>query len=107
LKAWDIFSFTPPGWPGPHPAVIVSHPDRVTNKADVNILMCSSQRANRPPKPTEVILDDSDGLNWPTLCRCDFIHAVGKAELTNRRGHVSDERRRQIITTINKSNGWL
>jgi len=68
--------------------------------------MCSSQQASRPAKPDEVILDTSDGLSWPTLCRCDLIHAVKKSELTSRRGHVTEERRRQIIATINRSNGW-
>jgi len=107
LKAWDIFSYQPPGWPQPHPCVIVSHPDRVANKEEVSILMCSSQSAQRGPKPNEVILDNSDGLNWPTLCRCDLIHAVLKAQLKNQRGHVTQERRRQIIETINRSNGWV
>ena len=30
MRAWDIYSFQPPNWPEPHPAVIVSHPDRGT-----------------------------------------------------------------------------
>src|SRR5438105_14476297 len=93
MNAWDIYSFQPPGWPEPHPAVIVSHPDRVANKPDVNILMCSSQQANRPAKPDEVILDSNDGLNWPTLCRCDLIHSIKKGEVKNQRGRVTDVRR--------------
>ncbi len=107
MKAWDIFSFTPPGFPEAHPAVIVSHPDRVERKPDVNILICSSQRAGRPPNAGEVILDVSDGLDWPTLCRCDLLYAVKKADLHGFRGTVSAERRRQIIATINRSNGWV
>jgi hypothetical protein len=107
LKAWDIYSFQPEGWPTRHPAVIVSHPDRVANKAEVNVLMCSSHEATRSAKANEVILDQSDGLNWPTLCRCDFLHQVEKADLKNHRGHVTDIRRRQIINTINRANGWL
>ena len=62
MKAWDIYSFQPPDWPEPHPAVIVSHPDRVTNKPEVNVVMCTSHKANRPPKANEVILDQNDGL---------------------------------------------
>jgi mRNA-degrading endonuclease toxin of MazEF toxin-antitoxin module len=107
LKAWDIFSYQPEGWPEPHPCVVVSHPERVANKPEVSILMCSSQRAQRQPKPNEVILDESDGLNWPTLCKCDLIHAVLKAALKNRRGHVTGPRRRQIIDTINRSHDWV
>jgi hypothetical protein len=29
MKAWEIYSYQHPDWPEPHPAVIVSHPDRV------------------------------------------------------------------------------
>ena len=107
MKAWDIYSFQPPNWPQPHPAVIVSHPERVANKPEVTILMCSSKPAARPAKPNEVILDASDGLQWPTLCKCDLLYTVPKSELKNHRGAVSLERRRQIITVINRSNGWV
>lgn len=107
MKAWDIYSYQPRNWPQPHPAVIVSHPQRVANKPEVNVLMCSSQQAARPPEANEVILDQSDGLNWPTLCKCDLLHAVEKSELKNYRGHVTAERRKEIIAAINRSNGWL
>ncbi len=106
MKAWDIFSWQPPGWPEPHPAIIVSHPDRVAYKPDVTVLVCTSRRAARQPEPNEVILDASDGLDWPTLCKCDLLYTIRKADLHNRRGAVSAERRRQIIATINRANGW-
>ncbi len=107
MKAWDIWTLQPPGWPDPHPAVIVSSPDRVVNKPEVNVLMCTSQRANRAPKPHETILDEADGLDWPTLCKCDLLHAVTKSDLKQRRGRVTEERRRLIIATINRANGWV
>jgi mRNA-degrading endonuclease toxin of MazEF toxin-antitoxin module len=107
MKAWEIWSYQPPNWPEPHPAVIVSSPERVANKPDVNILMCSSKQTARPPAPNEVILDSSDGLNWPTLCKCDLLHLVAKTALKSIRGTVSPERRRQIVATINRSNGWV
>jgi len=107
MRAWDIYSFQPPNWPEPHPAVIVSHPDRVAHKPEVTILMCSSKQATRSPKPNEVILDDTDGLDWPTLCKCDLLYTVSKDQLRDRRGNVSTERRKQIIATIVRSNGWV
>lgn len=107
MKAWDIYSFQPPRWPQAHPAVIVSHPQRVANKPEVNVLMCSSKPATRRPEANEVILDQGDGLDWPTLCKCDLLHVVEKAELKNYRGHVTAERRREIIAAINRSNDWL
>jgi len=107
MKAWDIFSYTPPGFPGPHPAVIISHPDRVARKPVVSILACSSHRAGRPADTNEVILDKADGLDWPTLCFCDIFYSVPKADLRDQRGHVTEERRLEIIRTINRSNGWV
>jgi mRNA-degrading endonuclease toxin of MazEF toxin-antitoxin module len=107
MKAWEIWSYQPSGWPEPHPAVIVSSPGRVANKPDLNILMCSSKQATREPMPNEVILDASDGLNWPTLCKCDLLHLITKTELKTRRGQVTAERRRQIIATINRANDWF
>ena len=107
MKAWDIYNWQPPGWPEPHPAVIVSHPGRVALKPEVSLLMCASKPATRAAEPHEVILDSSDGLDWPTLCRCDLFFMVKKSDLKNQRGAVSPERRRQIIATIIRSNGWF
>lgn len=107
MNAWEIWSYQPPGWPEPHPAVIVSSPQRVSRKPEVNVLMCATQAANRTPELNEVILDQSDGLDWPTICKCDLLHMVMKGKLKNRRGLVTAERRRLIIETINRSNSWL
>ncbi len=107
MKAWEIWSYHPPGWPEAHPAVIVSHPARVAHKPDVTVLMCTSQRASRPPECHEVLLDTADGLAWPSLCKCDLLYAVKKSALTNFRGVVTPERKRQIILTINRANDWL
>jgi mRNA-degrading endonuclease toxin of MazEF toxin-antitoxin module len=107
MKAWEIYSYQHPDWPEPHPAVIVSHPDRVAMKPEVTILLCSSKAPTRPAKPHEVTLDSSDGLDWPTVCRCDLLYTVPKAVLKAGRGTVSSERRAQIIATINRAMGWV
>jgi hypothetical protein len=86
MRAWEIWSYQPPEWPEPHPAVIVSHPDRVASKPEVMVAMCASKQSVRPPESNEVTLDTSDGLDWPTLCKCDLLHTVKKALLKNRRG---------------------
>jgi hypothetical protein len=48
MKAWEIWSYQPAGWPEPHPAVIVSGPARVAQKPELNIIMCSTKEATRP-----------------------------------------------------------
>ena len=86
--------------------MIASHPDRVAKADWVNVLLCTTQRANRPPKPTEVRLNGADGLDWETLCRCDALWLVEKSKLTRKRGAVATIRRRQIVDKINASMGW-
>lgn len=107
MKAWEIWNCQPAGWDEPHPAVIVSHPMRVASKPEVDVVMCTSRRAQRAPRPHEVVLDESDGLDWPTLCKCDLLHAFAQTDLKQRRGTVSAERRRQIIATIIRAHDWM
>ena len=107
MKPWEIWSFQPPGWAEPHPAVIVSHASRVSNKAEFNVLICSTHRATREPKEDEVLLDQADGLDWETLCRCDLLFLAPKTAVKNKRGQVTAQRRRQIILTMIRANDWL
>ena len=93
------------GW-GIHPVVIISHPVRAARKDFVEVLDCSSQRASRPPFEHEVILDQADGLDWPTFCKCDCIFAVPREEIRHQAGMVSHERCRQIVRAMIQSHGW-
>ena len=54
-----------------------------------NALICTTAQFNRPPKKNEIILDESDGLDWKTAVRCDVIYLLPKAEFTGHRGQVS------------------
>ncbi len=104
MNAWDIFE-ADLGW-GVHPVVIVSHPVRAARKDFVEVLDCSSRRAARAPYPNEVLLDNADGLDWQTFCKCDLIIAVPRAELKRQRGRVGMERRRQIVRSMIATHGW-
>ena len=105
MRPWDIYTYEFAD-AGAHPAVIVSHPDRVARAEWVNVLLCTTQRANRPPKATEVRLNGADGLDWETLCKCDALWLVEKARLKAKRGTVTPARRRQIVDKINAAMGW-
>ena len=107
MKPFDIFAYQARNWPEVQPCVILSHPDRVATKPEVNVVLCSSHQTTRAAEAHEVILDKDDGLNWPTLCKCDLVRVVLKEQLKNRLGHVSDARRKQIIATINRANDWV
>ena len=104
MTAWDVYE-ADLGW-GSHPVVVVSHSARALRKEFVEILDCSTLRPNRLPQDHEVVLDQSDGLDWPTICKCDCIYAVPRGELRRHRGNVALERRRQIVQTIISAHGW-
>ncbi len=99
MKAWDIYTCEFPDLE-PHPAVILGLEARLANKPRVNALFCSSKRPARQAEVTEVVLDEADGLDWPTLCKCDLVVAVPKSQLTSKRGSVSPARRRQIAERV-------
>jgi len=81
---------------GPHPCVIISHPDLAARARHVNILFCTSQQQSRKPKPEEVVLDTVDGLDWETFVNCSAMWLVESSTLFQRRGMVSHERRLAI-----------
>jgi mRNA-degrading endonuclease toxin of MazEF toxin-antitoxin module len=99
LKAWEIYTadiF------GEHPCVLVSNQHRIDAKPEVVVLSCRTMRpANeREPRANEVLLDEADGLDLKTLCRCDLLFTLEKAKLGRRRGIVTPARRNEIARRI-------
>lgn len=105
MKQWEVWTcdFAEAG---PHPAVIVSHPDRVARAPLVNVLLCSSQRATRRPRENEAVLNGADGLDWETLVKCDLMYLIEKERLYRRRGMVTATRRRALVQRINACFGF-
>ncbi len=108
MNQWDTYQWKFPH--GDHPCVVISPQARVVNPAiaTVNILGCSTQRAARPARENEVVLDTADGMDWETLTRCDLIYLAPKAELVRHRGSVTSERRRVLGSKIIRLFGfWM
>lgn len=105
MKQWDIWTcdFAEAG---PHPAVIVSHPDRVARAPLINVLIGSSQKASRPPRENEIVLNGADGLDWETLVKCDLMYLVEKERLYRHRGNVTKPRRLALAQRINACFGF-
>lgn len=105
MKQWEIWTcdFSDAG---PHPAVIVSHPDRVARAPLVNVLIGSSQKASRPARENEVVLNGADGLDGETLVKCDLMYLVEKQRLYRRRGSVGTARRRALVQRLNACFGF-
>jgi hypothetical protein len=99
MKPWEVWTWKFPD-ADEHPAVILATEERVRLKPRVSVLLCSTQRAQRRPEIHEVILDEADGLDWPTLCKCDLVYAAEKRDLKGRRGVVGLERRRAIAERV-------
>jgi mRNA-degrading endonuclease toxin of MazEF toxin-antitoxin module len=104
MKPWEIWTWRFPD-AGEHPAVVLGTDERLRLKPRVSVILCSTQRAMRRPELHEVILDEADGLDWETLCKCDMVYAAAKSDLVKRRGSVTPERRRAIAERIIRSLG--
>lgn len=101
MKQWSIYLF-PFDKEKPHPVVVLSNDELCGNEdfPHVNALICTTVRESRPPKRREFFLDESDGLQWKTAVRCDFIYALPKNEFGEMRGFVSEKRRKEIAKKI-------
>jgi len=104
MKPLEVWTWRFPD-AGEHPAVLLGTEERVKLKPRVCVVLCSTQRANRKPEIHEVVLDQADGLNWETLCKCDVVYAAAKTELVQRRGTVTLERRRAIAERVIRALG--
>jgi len=105
MKPWEIWTWKFPD-AREHPAVLLGTEERLRLKPRVCVLLCSTRRATRQAEVHEVILDEADGLNWETLCKCDVIYAAPKTELEQRRGAVRPERRRAIAERVMRALGF-
>jgi mRNA-degrading endonuclease toxin of MazEF toxin-antitoxin module len=105
MKQWDIWTcdFADAG---SHPAVVISHPDRVARAPLVNVLIGSSQQAGRPARENEILLNGADGLDWETLVKCDLMYLVEKERLYRCRGTVGIPRRRALVQRVNACFGF-
>ena len=106
FKPFEIWTCQPAGWDKPHPCVIISHPARADRRTPVEVLMCSSVRANRTAGPEEFILDEADGLDWPTICKCEPIISMARDDVKQRRGIVSESRRSGLLRRILSAHAW-
>jgi len=99
MKAWDIYTGNIYGH---HPCVLISCQARIDRKPQVVVLQCRTLQPGQQHQVelNETILDEADGLNWKTICRCDLLYTVDKASLTNKRGAVTSEQQRDIARKI-------
>ncbi len=100
MNAWEIHSCDLGR--GPLPVVIVSHPARAARRDFVELRNAPAVHLSRMKCVSMMPTVSMDRL----FANCDCIFAVPRGELTQQRGVVSPERRRQIVRTIIQSHGW-
>ena len=104
MKPWEIWDWRSSA-AGESPVVVLGTDERVDLKPIVNVLLCSAEAVKRKAEIYEVILDEADGLDRDTLCRCDLVYAVRKDELVKHRGIASVPRQREIAERLIRSLG--
>jgi hypothetical protein len=101
VNQWEIYDY-PFAEEGSHPVLIISNPARAANSAfsRVDGLFCRTARPHVTPKPFYFLLDQADGLDNPTLVRCDHIHEIRRDLVGARRGIVTPSRRLPLFRKV-------
>jgi hypothetical protein len=90
-----------------HPAVILSGPDILTDARQLRFNALVGTK--RPPAisalPHQVLLDEADGLEFPTLVNCALVYMVLKSAILRDAGIVSHLRRAEIARRMRGSLG--
>ena len=95
MKPWEIWMWED------HPCVLISNEWRVDRKERLVVLRCQTlYSGDRPANDSEAVLTEADGLDRRTVCTCDLLFTAKKSEISQKRGEVSHERRRDISRKI-------
>jgi hypothetical protein len=81
-----------------HPCVVLSHEDLLESPKvlRINVLMGTKKPPAGESGVNHVLLDESDGLDFPTLIDCSFVLVARKAAITRAAGNVTVFRRQEI-----------
>lgn len=87
-----------------HPAVVLSCEEDCQDPEflRVNVLYGSKRQPGAVVDPWQVLLDEADGLDLPTVVDCGVFYLLPKAACSTAVGSVSLERRRLIGRKINE-----
>ncbi len=105
VEQWDIVRFRIQAVDRDlHPGVVISAPEWCADdrKLRLNILACSKRLPAEGVRAHQVLLNGSDGLDFMSVCGCEFFHIVARENVTEKIGRVSPVRRRAIGRKINE-----
>jgi hypothetical protein len=81
MKQFEIWKFKPPGFGLAHYFVVLSSQERCsdTKALTINALLITTLHGD--PKPVQVVLDQTDGLDHRSVCQCDLIYTIQKSSV--------------------------
>ncbi len=90
-----------------HPAVILSGPDILTDTRQLrfNALVGTKRTTAAAVLQHQVLLDQADGLESPTLINCALVYVLRKSAILRDAGIVSHMRRAEIARRVRGSLG--
>jgi hypothetical protein len=85
-----------------HPAVILSSDDVMADDRQhrFNVVTGTKKQPAEDARNHQVILDDADGLTFPTLVDCSLVYVARKSSVIRSGGSVTVHRRQQIQRTV-------
>jgi mRNA-degrading endonuclease toxin of MazEF toxin-antitoxin module len=88
--------------PHGHPLIVLSNDESCedSNRASVNVLFGSTKRPAIANRPFEILCDEADGFENPTIVDCSRIYFIPKAKLARRLGAVTRLRRVQACRKV-------
>jgi mRNA-degrading endonuclease toxin of MazEF toxin-antitoxin module len=88
--------------PHGHPLIVMSNDEACldANRASVNVLFGSTKRPAAANRPFEILCDEADGFDRPTVIDCSRIYFISKAKLARQLGVVTRVRRIQACRKI-------
>jgi len=105
IDQWDIVRFRiSPSDRDLHPGVVISASEWCADdrRARLNVMACSKRVPAESIKGHQVVLNGADGLEFPSVCGCEFFHIIARANVHEVIGRVSTGRRRTIGRKINE-----
>ena len=108
-RQWDLVLVPYPRPEQPHFLVVIS-PDWVGANPDfstLNGLICHTIRPpDRPPRSHEVFLDEADGLDHKTVCRCHMIVQFPREKIIATCGRISPVRQSALRRKVREVFGF-
>jgi hypothetical protein len=105
IEQWDIVRFRiNPADRDLHPGVVISAPEWCADerKLRLNVLACSKRQPAESVRTHQIFLNGADGLEFPSVCGCEFFHVIARESVQAVIGRVSPARRRAIGRKLNE-----